>query len=58
MTFEWIQHNIAYDILPENNKWKENAKDVDLDPQDQNKTFKEIYESRTGEVIDLDELMK
>ena len=58
MTFEWLQHNIAYDVLPENNKWRENAKDVDLDPQDQNKTFKEIYESRTGEVIDLDELMK
>ena len=42
MAFEWLQHNIAYDVLPENNKWRENAKDVDLDPQDQNKTFKEI----------------
>ena len=58
MTFEWLQHNLAYDILPIDNKWRVNAKDVDLDPNDQNKTFKEIYESRTGEKINIEELMK
>ena len=46
MTFTW------------NNKCRENAKDVDLDSQVQNKTFKEIYESRTGETINIEELIK
>ena len=39
MTFEWEQHNIAYYMLPEGAKWKENAKDVDLNPEDQGKTI-------------------
>lgn len=46
MAYEWIQHNIAYEFLPDSNLWKENAKNVDLDPQDQGKNLKEIFESR------------
>lgn len=57
MAFEWEQHNIAYEQLPEGNSWREHAKNVDLDPADQGRTFKEIYEDRTGEKIDLDKIL-
>lgn len=53
MAYEWIQHNIAYEILPEESKWRENAKDVDLDPQDQGRSFREMYEARTGKKLDI-----
>jgi len=53
MTFEWEQHNLAYKALPEDNHWRNDAKDVDLDPYDQGKTFPEIYEARTGQKLDL-----
>ena len=56
MAFEWEQHNLAYEQLPEDNAWRESAKNVDLDPQDQGKTFKEIYEDRTGKEITLDDV--
>jgi len=56
MAFEWEQHNIAYEQLPDDNSWKASAKNVDLDPQDQGKTFKEIYEDRTGKEITLDDV--
>ena len=46
MAFEWMQHNFAYEHLPEDHPWRENAKDVDLNPADQGKTFFEIYEDR------------
>lgn len=48
MAFEWGQHNFAYEMLPEDSEWLESVKDVDLDPDDQDKTFKEMYEDRTG----------
>ncbi|MBQ9617303.1 MAG: hypothetical protein IJR48_02970 [Oscillibacter sp.] len=48
MAFEWLQHNIAYAFLPDDSPWKRSAKDVDLNPADQNKTFAEMYEDRTG----------
>lgn len=48
MAFEWEQHNLAYYLLPEDSSWREDAKDVDLDPDDQGKTFPEMYESRGG----------
>ena len=57
MAFEWEQHNLAYEQLPEGNSWREHAKNVDLDPDDQGRTFKEIYEDRTGEQIDLDKII-
>ena len=46
LVYEWLQHNILYEILPDDSKWKNHAKDVDLDPDDQGKTFKELYETR------------
>ncbi len=56
MAFEWEQHNLAYQQLPEDNSWRESAKNVDIDPQDQGKTFKEIYEDRTGQEITIDDV--
>ena len=53
MAYEWEQHSLAYNLLPEDNHWREDAKDVDLDPDDQGKSFPEIYESRTGQKLDL-----
>ena len=47
MAYEWIQHNIAYEMLPEDSPWKEHAKHVDLNPEDQGKSLKELYKSRT-----------
>lgn len=58
MAYEWIQHNLAYQLLPESNSFKQSAKDVDLDPQDQNKTLKEIYEDRTGKEFKIEDFLK
>lgn len=46
MAFEWEQHNFAYSMLPEDSHWRDDARNVDLDPYDQGKTIAEIYESR------------
>ena len=43
---EWVIHNKAYNILPENSQWKANAKDVDLDPDDQGKTLEDFIKDR------------
>lgn len=56
MAYEWLQHNIAYQVLPDENPWKLNAKDVDLDPKDQGKNLAQIYEDRTGIKFDLKDL--
>lgn len=58
MAYEWLQHNIAYNLLPQGNSFKQNAKDVDLDPRDQNKTLKEIYEDRTGKEFKIEDFLK
>ena len=58
MAFEWEQHNLAYEQLPEDNAWRESAKNVDIDPQDQGKTFAEIYEDRTGNKITFDDVVE
>lgn len=50
---EWNQHNVAYRLLPSGNSWKESSKDVDLDPADQGKSLKEMYESRTGKDLNI-----
>ena len=47
MANEWFQHNIAYFALPEGNNWKEHAKHVDLNPEDQGKNLIEMFETRT-----------
>lgn len=48
MAYEWDQHNIAYDVLPDDNEWKSHVKDVDLNPEDQGKSFLDMYCDRTG----------
>lgn len=49
MAYEWEQHNLAYKMLPVNSHWRDDAKDVDLDPYDQGKSFHDLYASRTVE---------
>lgn len=39
MAYEWIQHNIAYGVLSEDDPLRDNAKDVDLNPADQGRLF-------------------
>jgi hypothetical protein len=56
MAYEWLQHNLAYDILPEDNYWRQKAKDVDLNPADQGKTLAEMYEIKTGKKLSISEL--
>lgn len=56
LVYEWVQHNVAYSVLPEDNSWKAHAKDVDLDPKDQGKSLKEMYESRTGKKFDINDI--
>ena len=46
MVDEWVQHNIAYNLLSKEDKWKDNAKDVDFNPEDQGKSMKEMYDDR------------
>lgn len=46
MAYEWQQHNLIYYMLPEGHEFKDNAKDVDLDPADQGKAMLEMYEDR------------
>ena len=51
MAYEWLQHNIAYTLLPEYDPWHNHAKDVDLNPSDQGLDLFEMYEQRTGKKI-------
>ena len=53
MAYEWLQHNLAYKLLPETSSWKENVKDVDLNPEDQGKSLLELYKDRTGQDFDF-----
>lgn len=46
MAYEWLQHNLAYELLPDDNSWKSHAKDVDLDPEDQGSNLIDMYKSR------------
>ena len=57
MANEWMMHNAAYAVLPEGSEWISHAKDVDLDPYDQGKSFIEIYEDRTGKEFDLSDIL-
>ena len=58
MAFEWMRHNIAYELLPDESPWKKNAKDVDLNPADQNRTLPEMYEDRTGREFHVEDFLK
>ena len=53
MAYEWLQHNIAFMVLPKDDPLLEDAKNVDLDPADQGRSFREIYEDRTGKKFSL-----
>ena len=46
LAYEWDQHNIAYDMLPDTSRWKQNTKDVDLNPEDQGKSFIDMARDR------------
>ena len=48
MAYEWEQHNIAYYLLPESSRWKEDTRDVDLDAKDQGKSLLELFMDRVG----------
>ena len=48
MTFEWLQHNLAYEFLPEDSPWRE---------ADQGRTVQEIYEDRTGKEFRLEDIL-
>ena len=56
LVYEWQQHNLAYNLLPDDNSWKSHAKDVDFNPADQGKSLAEIYEARTGSKLDIKKL--
>ncbi len=58
MTYEWVQHNLIYELLPEGDDLKAHAKDVDLDPGDQNKSLDEIYEDRTGKEFNINDFIR
>lgn len=57
MVYEWLQHNIAYAVLPEGSSLKQHAKNVDFDPEDQGKSYEELYEDRTGQKFDAGEIL-
>ena len=57
MAYEWLQHDMAYEFLSDDNAFKEKARDVDLNPEDQNKDFEEIYEDRTGKEFDISDFL-
>jgi hypothetical protein len=48
MAFEWHQHNLAYNHLPDSSEWKSNAKDVDLDSKDESKGLFNFLMDRLG----------
>ncbi|MBO4458191.1 MAG: hypothetical protein J5802_10765 [Butyrivibrio sp.] len=58
MAYEWVQHNLAYAVLPDDSRWKKSTKDVDLNPADQGLSFVEIYERQTGKELTVEEIMK
>ncbi len=57
MVYEWEIHNLAYAFLSDDDSMKSHVMDVDFDPQDQGKSFDEIYYSRTGKELDLGKLL-
>ena len=39
LSYEWQEHNSAYEMLAEGSEWKDHVKDVDLDPEDEGKSM-------------------
>ncbi len=58
MAYEWVQHNIAYSFLLEDSKWIESVKNVDFDPKDQGKSYRDLYEDRTGKKFDIPNILE
>ena len=56
LVYEWVQHNLVYEFLPEDSSWKNNVKSVDLDPADQGRSAEEMYEARTGKKFSLKDI--
>lgn len=46
MAYEWLIHNIAYELLDDDEPYRQYAASVDLDPDEQNKSLWEIYRDR------------
>lgn len=44
MAYEWDQHNKIYRLAPEGSRTKERTRNVDLDPEDQGKSYKDLYQ--------------
>ena len=49
MVYEWIQHNIVCELEEGAGKWRDSAKSVDLDPDEQNMNLWEIYQARKND---------
>ena len=48
MAYEWDQHNKIYLIAPKDGRTKERTRNVDLDPEDQGKTYEDLYRENLG----------
>ena len=48
MAYEWDQHNKIHMVAPEDSVTRERTKNVDLDPEDQGKTYKDLYNENLG----------
>lgn len=57
MVYEWQVHNIAYALLSDDDSMKPHVRDVDFDPEDQGRSFDEIYEAHTGKEFDLNKIL-
>ncbi|MBR1592414.1 MAG: hypothetical protein IJ666_05310 [Ruminococcus sp.] len=50
MAYEWVQHNLGYYLLPDESPFKENARDVDLNPADQGKSLYDMFLDRQEQI--------
>lgn len=48
MVYEWEVHNIAHFLFSDKEEAKAHAKDVDFNPEDEGRTFKEYYDKYMG----------
>ncbi|MBR2560873.1 MAG: hypothetical protein IKE31_01850 [Eubacterium sp.] len=48
MAYEWDQHNKIYLIAPKDGRTRERTRNVDLDPEDQGKTYEDLYHENLG----------
>ena len=48
MAYEWDQHNKIHMIAPDGSRTKERTRNVDLDPEDQGKSYKDLYNENLG----------